>query len=335
MAADGREATAITAALNREGVLTPMLYKRAAGCSRDRWPSIHEDNYWTKSAIFKILRDERYIGKTIYGKRERDQVGHVHTVKRSRSDWVVTDDAHEEIISQDLFDRAQMRMKAYKEFVPTVSSRNPLRRKVICATCGYAMLLSKTKNAKYHCSTAHLEMGYGCTSKGVLQSDINEMVVALIRTYAAYAVDLEHLAILQKDRLQAKKRQARRELAVLQSRKSQMEKSLQDLYEKLIDGNIDREDYRTQKQQLTERMQELSSQIESLEQLSTAPLAEDNTFIAKYKQYAELETLTEDIVKEFVERVVIHPEGQIEIILSCQDELEQLLQEMNTMLSAS
>ena len=69
------------------------------------------------------------------------------------------------------------------------------------------------------------------------------MVVTLIRTYAAYSVSLEHLLLLQKERIQAEKKQARRELAVLQSRRNQLEKSLQDLYEKLIDGTIDKETY--------------------------------------------------------------------------------------------
>ena len=54
---DGVRPTEIAAMLNREGVPTPMLYKRAAGCSRDRWPSIHEENFWTQGNIFKILRD--------------------------------------------------------------------------------------------------------------------------------------------------------------------------------------------------------------------------------------------------------------------------------------
>ena len=69
------------------------------------------------------------------------------------------------------------------------------------------------------------------------------MVVTLIRTYAAYGVSLEHLLLLQKERIQEEKKQARRELAVLQSRRNQLEKSLQDLYEKLIDGTIDKETY--------------------------------------------------------------------------------------------
>lgn len=160
-------------------------------------------------------------------------------------------------------------MKEYKEFIPSTSQRNrPSACKVICGTCGLAMALSNTKNAKYHCRTSHLEAGFDCTSDGILQADIHEMVVALIRTYAAYAVSLEHLLLLQKERIQAEKRQARRELAVLQSRRNQLEKSLQDLYEKLIDGTIDKETYLSQKTTNQAQMQELTEKMERLEKSS-------------------------------------------------------------------
>ena len=322
---DGVKPLEIAAMLNRECVPTPMLYKRAAGCSRGYWPRIHDENFWTVGTVCKILRDERYIGKCVYGERERDRVGNWHSVKHRREDWIVVDDTHEGIVSKENFQKAASRMKEYKEFVPSVSEKNPLRRKVICGSCGHAMRLSKTKNAKYHCNTANLETGYGCTSDGILQADINEMVVTLIRTYAAYAVSLEQLLLLQKERIRAEKKQAIRELAVLQSRKNQLEKSLQDLYEKLIDGTIDRETYLSHKASNQAQMQELTAKMESLEKSSQATIEQGGAFIEKYKEYAELETLTSEIANDVVKRVTVYKDGCIEIELALRDELEKLM----------
>lgn len=335
LTADGVKPTEIAAMLNRDGVPTPMLYKRAAGCSRDRWPSIHEENFWTQGHIFKILRDERYIGKCVYGKRERDMVGNWHTVKKSKSDWIVVDETHEGIVSKELFRTVASRMKEYKKFVPSASERNPLRRKVICGTCGFAMSLSNTKNAKYHCRTSHLETGFDCTSEGILQADIHEMVVTLIRTYAAYAVSLEHLLLLQKERIQAEKKQARRELAVLQSRRNQLEKTLQDLYEKLIDGTIDKETYLSNKASNQAQMQELTDKMERLEKSSQTSTEQGGAFIEKYKEYTELETLTAEIANDVVKRVTVYRDGGIEIELALRDELEKLLTCLETVDAAS
>ena len=62
MAIDGKRRVEIARTLNQEAVLTPMLYKRAAGCSRTIWPCVHEDNFWTALSVTKILRDEPVQG---------------------------------------------------------------------------------------------------------------------------------------------------------------------------------------------------------------------------------------------------------------------------------
>lgn len=325
----------IAAAFNRESILSPMMYKQAAGCSRERWPSLHDENFWTPGFLFKILRDERYIGKCVYGKRERDFVGNVHTVKKARSDWVVVEETHEGIVSKELFAKVQALMKEYREFEPVISERNTLRGKVKCGVCGYAMRLSNTKSGKYYCKTAGLETGFQCSHERFLQADINDAVVSLIRTYAQYAVSFDKLTALRKEKSVAAVKQAKRELAIFQSRKSQFEKRLQDLYEIFIDGSISREAYLTQKQSITTQMQELSNQIMSLEKASLNPTDESNSFIEKYKEYTELETLTGEIARELVKSVVIYPGDILQINLNLRDELEALMQESEALSNAS
>ena len=242
----------------------------------------------------------------------------------------MVDEPHEGIVSKELFQKAASRMKEYKEFIPSASERNPLRRKVICGTCGFAMSLSNTKNAKYHCRNIHLETGFDCATEGILQADIHEMVVTLIRTYAAYAVSLEHLLLLQKERIQAEKKQARRELAVLQSRKND-----RDLYEKLIDGTIDKETYLSQKTTNQAQMQELTEKMERLEKSSQTTTDQGGAFIEKYKEYTELETLTTEIANNVVKRVTVYKDGGIAIELALRDELEALLTCLETVDAAS
>lgn len=98
MAADGTKTWEIAAALNGEGVSSPKNYKVETGCTRTPWHSIQDENFWTANLVAKFLRDERYIGKTVYGKRSRDIVGSTHTVKISRNDWVIVPDRHEAIV---------------------------------------------------------------------------------------------------------------------------------------------------------------------------------------------------------------------------------------------
>ena len=221
---DGVGLTEIAAMLNREGIPTPMQYKMAAGCSRKHWTSRHEDNFWTKYTINTILRDERYTGKCIYGKSEREIVGKRNAAKRSRAEWVIVNGTHEGIVSKEDFRKAANRMRECQKSTPRISDKNLLRRKVYCGTCGFAMVLSGRKNVRYRCCTVNLNTRFDCRPEGILQADLHEMIVTLIRTYAAYAVSMENLLLLQQGHIREKKRQARRELTVLQSRRDQLEK---------------------------------------------------------------------------------------------------------------
>lgn len=58
-------------------------------------------------------------------------------------------------------------------------------------------------------------------------------------------------------------------------------------------------------------------------------------FIEKYKEYAELETLTSEIANDVVKRVTVHKDGGIEIELALRDELEKLLTCLETVDAAS
>ena len=154
LAASGHSADQIAMALNRETVPTPMLYKRAAGCSRTRWPSIEENNFWTDTAVVKILRDERYFGKNIFGKRIRDRVGHTHTVKVSREDWIAVENTHEGIVTREEFDRAQTAMREFVEHGELKKRDWPLRGKVRCGVCGHAMSYKLGKQMYFYCYTS-------------------------------------------------------------------------------------------------------------------------------------------------------------------------------------
>ena len=167
MMGSGHPAEQIAKRLNSEAIPTPMLYKRAAGCSRTSWPSVQEENIWTRNIISKILRDERYIGTNVYGKRMRDQIGHHHTVKISKAEWITTSGTHDGIVTQEEFDKAQLAMREFMERDGINLGEWVLRHKVRCGVCGYAMTRSKAKHPVYYCRTNRVSDAFACPSERV------------------------------------------------------------------------------------------------------------------------------------------------------------------------
>lgn len=111
MAVEGNSTAEIARRLNGEGILTPMLYKKAAGCTRKAWGRSGDVNFWTPQGVLKILRDERYTGKNIYGKRRQIQVGGSRARAVEREKWIVAENTHEGLVTGEEFDRAQEKIR--------------------------------------------------------------------------------------------------------------------------------------------------------------------------------------------------------------------------------
>ena len=326
MAADGAKTWQIAAALNGDGVISPKNYKVEAGCTRTPWRSIQEENFWTGNLVAKFLRDERYIGKTVYGKRSRDIVGSTHTVKISRNDWIVVPDRHEAIVPEALFEKAQAVMREYREYEVSSGSGNPLKRKVICGVCGHAMQRDNKKNGSYRCVMKRLNTGFDCSEDGILEADILEAVVDTIQVYAQYAVSIDRLLQTRQEQRQLDRKQAQRQLQMLQSRKAQFDERLQDLYERLVEGEISRESYAAQKKALTAQTEEITRTVSELEHKISGSDDGSNAVIEHFKSYAGITALTREISIDLLHSVTIYPDGRMDIRLNLVDEIKALME---------
>ena len=326
MAAEGTKTWEIAAALNGDGVSSPKNYKAEAGCTRKPWRSIQEENFWTANLVAKFLRDERYIGKTVFGKRSRDIVGSTHTVKISRNDWIIVPDRHEAIVSEALFEKAQAVMREYREFDVTSASGNPLKRKVICGVCGHAMQRGGGKNPSYRCATKRLNTGFDCSEDRIPEADILEAVVDSIQVYDQYAVSIDRLLQTRQAQRLLDRKQAQRRLQTLQSRKAQLDERLQDLYEHLVEGEISRESFAAQKKSMTAQAEEISRTILELERKISGSDDGGNAVIEQFKSCAGITALTREISTELLKSVTIYPDGRMDIRLNLADEIKALME---------
>ena len=301
-----------------------MQYKRIIGCPWRPWPCISEDNIWTRTLVTKILRDERYLGQNIYGKRRRAAVGTTRTVKAARSDWIIVKDTHEPLISETQFKQAQDNLKEFREHT-YCETKKPLAYKVFCGCCGRAMKRSNAKAHYYYCDTPRVSDAFNCTNERIPESDIMDAIYATIRSYARLAIDLDAILAQQKEKEKVDRKQTQRELMVLQSKKEQTEHRLQEMYEAFIEGNIDKEMYVSRKQTLSDQLSKLMEKMDNLSAvLSACPDTNHNAIISEYRSYADIDPPAVENLRELVNRVTIFPDGVLQIRLNFAEELESL-----------
>ena len=330
MMASGQSADEIARVFNDELIPTPMIYKRRTGCSRTVWPCIHEDNFWTGNYISRILRDERYIGKAVYGKRMRDQVGNTHTVKISRADWVVVDSTHEGIVTLEEFERAQAQMRAYAEKEGRPIDKDSFSRRLYCGVCGHRLSHVNAKAPYYRCQTSRFTSAYDCTGDPIPESDLMDMVRDALRVQALYAVGLGRIWREQHKKKQKDSTNLLKNLTDLKENYRRLEQQIKEMYEGFALGEITKAEYLTAKQTAAQRrdaaarrMEELEAQLEN----TGADGGLQNRFVDCFQKYVDIESLTDGILSEVLEKVLVYPDNRVEIQWNYQEDLERLLLE--------
>ena len=327
MAADGQGTDQIAMVLNREATPPPMLYKRAAGCSRTRWPSIEENNFWTASAVAKVLRDERYTGKNIFGKRIRDMVGHTHTVKVSREDWITVEDTHEGIVTREEFDGAQAAMRAYLERGEMKKHEWPLRGKVRCGICGHAMNYKMGRQIYFYCFTPRYNDVFHCEEQA-RGADILEVISEGLHTQAMMAVELSRLWAEQNRGRKKDISSAKKNLAGLREKHQRLSQQITGLYESFALGEIDKAEYLAAKAAAVKQRDDAAARISELE-AALENMGTDgslqNGFVSAFGKYLEVEEITSEITAEVLKEVRVFPGNRFEIVWNYRDELEKLI----------
>ena len=97
--------------MNEESVPIPAVYKQGKGCTRDWFPEGKKGG-WNTSMVAKIIRDERYAGHMVSGKKAYESFDSRRQVGVDRSEWIVVRDTHEGIVTQEEFDRANGNMRS-------------------------------------------------------------------------------------------------------------------------------------------------------------------------------------------------------------------------------
>ena len=182
------------------------------------------------------------------------------------------------------------------------------------------------KNGSYRCVTKRLNTGFDCSEDRIPEADILEAAVDTIQVYAQYAVSIDRLLQTRQEQWQLDRKQAQRRLQALQSRKARLDERLQDLYERLVEGEIARESFAAQKKALTAQAEEISHTVLELECEISGSDDSGNAVIEQFKSYAGITALTREISIELLHSVTIYSDGRMDIRLNLADEIEVLLE---------
>lgn len=314
MAGSGMTVMEIVRQFNGEQVPTASELKNRAGLSHKWWNGVSGKKIWDSTTVANILRDERYLGKNIFGKRQRVAVGSCQLRKEEKDNWIIVENCHEPIITEEEFAAARENMREFaaKGGVPRVT--HLFSGKLRCGCCGYSLSRSKKPTPRFYCTTRRRVADWDCMTGHIIESQISETVLSAVRVYASTLLDEKEL--LKKAETRGKIPLLKKQLAVLQTNIAGVKEQKAQLYDLLAEQRISRETFQKRQVSLSRREREAERQYETshkeltrLERLVYTNQAQEK----ELRNCLNIDTLTREMVEALIECIYVYNHKSIHI----------------------
>ncbi len=315
--AEGVGYVRITKILREKRILNPQAYFNQNN------PDYFQSEYWRKpfdwhaTSIRSIMNNPVYLGKVVFGRRKTKGFFDKSIVDVPEQDWIVVDNTHEPIITQEVWDTVHQIMKSRRR----ENSNGEVQMfagLVKCSGCGSSLNASYSKpKGKYTGFSCWVYKNYGkerCTSHAIGWVTMNQLVLEDIRrnAKAAKLAKRQYIDMLVAAKSEKQKREiekSRKELKSIKKRMEDIEKILNKLYEDLALERITESRYQSMAPGYESELQELQSKEISLTQAvnqAKDTYSRIEEFLPIISKYTDITELNVYILNELIERIVVH-----------------------------
>ena len=321
MCVAGKGPSQIAKELIRRGIPTPAEHYKAIGLN----PNARQPEYagnWHQRTISNMLMRHEYLGHTVNFKTHKKSFKCKKTVANDPSEWVVFENTHDAIIDQETFDIVQRIRDGRRRQTP-MGEMPALSGMLFCADCGAKLYQVRARGWTHEqelfvCATYRKIKG-GCTSHQIHNVQVEEILLRELRNITAYAREHEddfvRLVTRQSEKeLNRQLRDNHKELEQAKARIAKLDTIVQRLYEDNIDGKISDErfsrmsaTYEAEQKQLETRAAELQEFIDKAKEQHLNV----DSFLTMVRRYTEITELTPEIIRSFVEKIVVYQSEKI------------------------
>lgn len=320
LAAAGISQLEICRAMVKERRVTPGYYR--AQQSPNGFGKQYADQlpyHWDKKMIREIVRRREYLGETVNFKTSYPEF-HAKQIRNPPEKQMIFPNTHEAIVNPETWQAAQ---RTFHPEMSNASTGNPcvFNGMMICGECGVPMLFHRYAGHEaandYVCRTHKKSATYDqrlCTHNSIRVSVVREIVRDVICTVSQYAITDEDGF---RHRLEKEVKPSRpnnlkplsKQIRSKEKRVAELEHLLKKLYEDYALGRIteDRFDklsnaYEQEESELNQSLTAYQAQLDEVQ----ADADRTEQFLALAKKYRDCTELTDDMIRAFVDKIVVH-----------------------------
>ena len=319
LAMEGYGPYQIATKLSEEKIEMPAVHLARYGEGVNKNKTFADIYRWSASTVVEILKKQEYLGHTVNFKtRKHFKDKKSHYV--DESEWTIFENTHEAIIDQETFDNVQRIRGNARRYPDGFGEAHPLTGLMYCADCGGKMYVHRTYNGKrvpqYTCGQyGKYPIGSLCPTQHRIKAEaVLTLIADMLRAIAEYSKNDRAEFIRTVQETQAAQQTAdiskkRKRLAAAQKRAGELEKLICKIYEDNALGKLPDARYEALDTQYAKEQDALNAEITELEKAVTGyeqSRKSAEKFIALIDKYENFDTLTNTMLNEFVEKILVH-----------------------------
>ena len=319
LAMEGYGPYQIATKLSEEKIEMPAVHLARYGEGVNKNKTFADIYRWSASTVVEILKKREYLGHTVNFKtRKHFKDKKSHYV--DESEWTIFENTHEAIIDQETFDNVQRIRGNARRYPDGFGEAHPLTGLLYCADCGGKMYVHRTYNGKripqYTCGQyGKYPIGSLCPTQHRIKAEaVLTLIADMLRAIAEYSRNDRAEFIRTVQETQAAQQTAdiskkRKRLAAAQKRAGELEKRICKIYEDNALGKLPDARYEALDAQYAKEQDALNAEIAELEKAVTGyeqSRKSAEKFIALIDKYENFDTLTNTMLNEFVEKILVH-----------------------------
>ena len=278
-------------------------------------------NIWSTTTISNILRNETYIGWTVFNKRDNSTCGRQF---KPKSEWVIIKNTHEAIISEELFNKVQQLIKQRQpknQAAQVTASQYLLSGLMQCGKCGGAYGVTGygrgRKYAYYNCITYSRKGKAVCPGHRVRADELDAEITERVRKLLFSDKNMQKLASDINAATKSLRGDYGAKISSLKKKAADLQRRLSMQYEAIESGVINLSLVAPRLKELKDKNINLQEEISYYESLNCRhqPVHITRPMIEKFRK--EMEQIfmgtnvqeKREFLKKFIEKITISEKG--------------------------
>ena len=338
--AEGVSHNEICKRLNDMGAVTPARRKVDLGIWR---AEKYKHTVWHGRTIIDIMKNPTYTGCIVYGRIPKSLYEGIKMHRAPEEEWRYVPDAHEPIVSQELFDKVQkMFADRAEKFKAKMDENAPLRElvtnhfkgKIYCGDCGKRMRFVKPTDKRYPIDQDHavyvcggyLDSGYSrCSRHSIRYPVVADAVLAAINIQLELALKQEQLIRQMRGSVKEKNLIDKYvgQINYLSQELKKLNGKREALFENFAEGILDEAEYQFAKKKYDEEAKEIEKKL-TVEKAKKVQLDDilslSNEWLVAIHKAENVTEIDVGLVKHMISAVKIFEDNRVEVELNFGDQ---------------